>query len=378
MTSVETTPIAIQGRRLSLGLSRYLARQFAGWFLLVFGVLIVIITVGNAADLMDRFGSRADLSIALVAEMALLRVPKIVIDVLGFAILAAAIGTFWRLTRTQELAVARAAGLSVWQILTPPVGVAILIGVLGFSVISPISAALYKRHAYLENEYLRENSSVISIGANGLWLRQQEPGGVYVLHADTASGQTAFLRDVQVLRFDRNGDRFLGRLDAETAQLMNGFWRLRSVVETLPGAPPRTQTLVELPTEMTLDSLTESFAPWETIDFWEMRSYAQALADAGFPNERIHMQFYRLLALPLLYASLVVLAAAFTLRPPRRGGTALVLAAATVTGFLLHLFSSFLFALGLGGKLPMLLSTWTPATLCLLVGMAVLLYREDG
>ena len=49
-----------------------------------------------------------------------------------------------------------------------------------------------------------------------------------------------------------------------------------------------------------------------------------------------------------------------------------------MTGFLLYLFSSFLLALGLGGKLPMFLATWTPATLCLLVGIGVLLYREDG
>ncbi len=376
--NVASPPIAMQRRRLSLGMARYLARHFMAWFFLVFAVLFVIILVGNAADLMDRFGNRAEIGAALVVEMSLLKVPKIVIDILGFAVLAAAIGTFWRLTRTQELAVARAAGISVWQILMPAILCSIAIGIFTFAVISPLSATFYKRYAYLENEYLRSNSSIISVGPSGLWLRQLEPDGVYVLHAGTASGQSAFLRQVQVLRFGPDGDHFLGRLDAESAQLMSGFWILREVTETRPGRPPERVPMVELPTEMTMASLTESFAPWETISFWEMPSYARSLADAGFPNERIHMQFYRLLALPLLFAGLVVLAAAFTLRPPRRGGTALILAAATVTGFLLYLFSSFLFALGLGGKLPMPLATWTPATLCLLLGMAVLLYREDG
>ncbi|MEQ8650873.1 MAG: LptF/LptG family permease [Kiloniellales bacterium] len=370
--------MAMQPRRLSFGLGRYLARQFVGWFFLVFGILVVIILVGNAADLMDRFGNRPEISALLVVEMSLLKVPKIVIDILGFAVLAAGIGTFWRLTRTQELAIARAAGISVWQILLPSVVCALLIGVFTFAVVSPLSAAFYKRYAHLESEYLRENSSIISVGPSGLWLRQQERSGVYVLHADAATGDSAFLRQVQVLRFGADDDQFLARLDAQSAQLMSGFWILRDVIETKPGGPPEHQALVELPTEMTLSSLAESFAPWETISFWEMQSYARALADAGFPNERIEMQFYRLLALPLLFAGLVVLGAAFTLRPPRRGGTALVLAAATVTGFLLYLFSSFLFALGLGGKLPMMLATWTPATICLLVGAAVLLYREDG
>lgn len=370
--------LVAQPRRVSIRLSLYLARHFVGWFLLVFGLLLVIIAVGNAADLMDRFGNRAELSIGLVAEMALLRVPKILIDILGFAMLAASIGTFWRLSRTSELAVMRAAGVSVWQILLPPVLVSLAIGVFAFAVLSPLSAALYKRHAYLESEYLKESSAVISVGSTGFWLRQLEPDGVYVLHADKVSGQSAFLRGVQVLRYAPDGDRFVGRLDAKTAQLMSGFWILRDVVETVPGQPPARRDSLELPTEMTLSSLTESFAPWETVSFWEMPAYAKALADAGFPNDRIEMQYYRLLALPLLYASMVVLAAAFTLRPPRRGGTVLVLAAATVTGFLLYLFSSFLFALGMGGKLPMLMATWTPAVLCLLLGIGALLYREDG
>ncbi len=376
--SLAAQPLTMQSRRLSLGLARYLARQFMGWFFLVFGILFLIIFVGNAADLMDRFGNRAEIGATLVIEMSLLKVPKIVIDILGFAVLAAAIGTFWRLTRTQELAVSRAVGISVWQILLPAVTCAVLIGVFTFAVVSPLSAVFYKRYAKLETEYLRDGSSIISVGPSGLWLRQLEPDGVYVLHADTASGQSAFLKQVQVLRFGPDGDSFIGRLDAESAQLVSGFWILRGVTETRPGRPPERKPLVRLPTEMTLASLAESFAPWETISFWEMQSYAQSLADAGFPNERIHMQFYRLLALPLGYAGLVVLAAGFTLRPPRRGGTALILAAATVAGFLLYLFSSFLFALGLGGKLPMMLATWTPATLCLFLGAAVLLYREDG
>ena len=372
-----TLRLAIQPRRSSWGLGCYLVRHFIGWFCLVFGVLVLIVTVGNAADLMDRFGNRTDLSAGLVIEMALLRVPKIVIDVLGFAVLAAAIGSFCRLIRTQELTVMRASGVSVWQILLPPVIVAVVIGIVTFAVISPISSALFKRHAYLEDEYLRRKSSVISLGPSGLWLRQQEPGGIYVLHAAETVGKSALVRGVQVLRFAPDGDRFVGRLDAATAQLMSGFWILRDVTQTKPGQPPERLASAELPTGMTLASLTESFAPWETISFWEMPGYAQSLADAGFPNERIRMQFLKFLAQPLLFAGLVVLAAAFTLQPPRRGGTALILAAA-VTGFLLYLFSSFLFALGMGNKLPMLLATWTPAALCLLLGTAVLLYREDG
>jgi lipopolysaccharide export system permease protein len=38
----------------------------------------------------------------------------------------------------------------------------------------------------------------------------------------------------------------------------------------------------------------------------------------------------------------------------------------------------FVFALGLSGKLPLILAAWTPTTVCLMLGVATLLHLEDG
>ena len=71
-------------------------------------------------ELLRRSASKPDATFALVGEIAALRVPFIMIQILPFAVLLGGLLCFWRLTRTSELIVARAAGVSAWEFLTVP------------------------------------------------------------------------------------------------------------------------------------------------------------------------------------------------------------------------------------------------------------------
>ena len=102
----------IRRQRLSPTLTGYVARQF---LTRIFGFLLAlagIIVLGNVIDLVDRFASRSETSLGLVLEMALLKLPFLSQEVMPFTILFAGMTTFWRLTRSHELVVARAAGVT--------------------------------------------------------------------------------------------------------------------------------------------------------------------------------------------------------------------------------------------------------------------------
>ncbi|NIQ97401.1 MAG: LptF/LptG family permease, partial [Desulfuromonadales bacterium] len=70
-------------------------------------------------ELMRRAASREEASLGIVLEMALVKLPLMAQQLVPFAVLFAGMFTFWRLTRNQELVVARGAGVSVWQFLLP-------------------------------------------------------------------------------------------------------------------------------------------------------------------------------------------------------------------------------------------------------------------
>jgi len=72
------------------------------------------------------------------------------------------------------------------------------------------------------------------------------------------------------------------------------------------------------------------------------------------------------------------IAAAFSLRGPRRGGVAMIIGAGVLMGFLLYSLSDIAFALALSAKVPAPLAAWAPAVASMLLGTALLLHLEDG
>jgi lipopolysaccharide export system permease protein len=75
---------------------------------------------------------------------------------------------------------------------------------------------------------------------------------------------------------------------------------------------------------------------------------------------------------------MVLIAATFTLRHSRRGGTTFVITGGVLTGFILYFFSDIVFALGLSESIPVTLAAWTPSGVAILLGVAMLLHMEDG
>src|ERR687886_1298680 len=99
--------------------STYVARQFFVWFGGVFAAMVVITFLLDYIELIRRGGAKLQATLSLLFEMAALKLPHTAQEVLPFAILFGTMLAFWRLTRSNELVVARAAGVSGWPFLTP-------------------------------------------------------------------------------------------------------------------------------------------------------------------------------------------------------------------------------------------------------------------
>ena len=138
---------------------------------------------------------------AVAIGMAVLQLPDLGQKMLPFAILLGGVFTFVRLSRTRELVATRAAGVSAWDFLLPPLTVAVLIGVLTVTVFTPMSARMFSEFAGLEARYVKGEDSQLSVSMNGLWLRQGDAHQQSVIHALRVAQQGEHLEDVMVLLY---------------------------------------------------------------------------------------------------------------------------------------------------------------------------------
>lgn len=371
-------------------LTRYVARRFATALLAMLAGLTLLVSLFDFIELLRRAATRPDAGFALVAQIAGLRVPFVILQILPFAILLGGILAFWRLTRSSELIVARAAGVSAWGFLSGPVLVALLAGAIGTLAVSPLSSAMLARAERLDYAYLRASAGLTALAGGRLWLRQAdrgiEPMGVAILSGRPVAeraGPTpqpgAFvLGDVSVWRLSAD-DRPLARIEAPRARLLPGRWVLEDAVSFVAdrGDASRPQT-ISLPTELTSDRIETSFASPDTLSVWALPGFIAVLEEAGFSAVRHRLHFQSLLAMPVLTAAMALLAAGFSMRSSRRGGVARMVGAGVAAGFALFVLDKITGEFGEAGTLPVHLAAWAPTLAGLLLAVALLLHMEDG
>ena len=91
--------------------------------------------------------------------------PFVTERVVPFAVLVASMFCYLNLSRRLELVVARAAGVSAWQFITPALVIALLIGVGITTVYNPISATLREQSTRLEAELFGRDTSFRTSGS---------------------------------------------------------------------------------------------------------------------------------------------------------------------------------------------------------------------
>lgn len=373
--------------RLPLTLSLYIGRHFfaaIGYTLLVIFVLIGLIQLIELVR--EASETQGGIPFATVVEMALLRLPSTAQKIYPFAILIGGMITLSRLTRSHELIVARAAGVSAWQFLLPGVASAMLIGMFIVLVLSPLSASMLKRYDTLEKRHITKRESILTISPSGLWLRQVErtptqfngqPIGEYILHARSIEQNSLNLQGVIFFMFDPN-KRFIGRIDGNSGRLSDGTWTVDTARIATPGLPIVTEPSYTLNTALSIEQIQDSFADPETLSFWQLPGFINVLETSGFPALRHKLYFYSQLALPMLLAGMVLIGALFSLRLPRRGRTGIMIVFGIVTGFTFYFLSNLVYAFGASGSLPPWLAAWAPSLVAMMAGAALLLHYEDG
>ena len=362
---------------ISWTLSRYLARQFVTVVLITFAVFLSLIFMIELVELLRRGADKPGVTFGLLVSMALMELSRIGGKTLPFAFLFGGMAAFLRLSRNNELVVARAAGVSVWQFIAPALVVSFVIGAFVVTIYNPLSATLATQYRKLESKYFDQQTSFLALSSNGLWLRQADSTGQSVVHALRMSEQGVDLYDVTIFLYG-NANTFLGRIDAQEAVLGNGYWALDDVWVLLTNDQPRHYDTYRQETSLTAEQVQESFARPDTISFWDLPGFIQTAEAAGFSARRYHLHFHQILATPALLCTMVLVAAAFSMRTARFGGLIQVVLGGIFSGFLVYFLSDLSLALGLSGILPTLLAAWAPSIVVMLLGLAVLFHLEDG
>src|SRR4029450_4432138 len=155
-------------------LARYFALRFLLAMLAMFLICCVLIFFVDFIEMLRRASNYSgDVPGALLAWISLLRLPSFSELVLPLAVLIGTIGIFLMLSRSSELVVLRAAGISVWQFALPAMIVAFLLGLAFVLLYNPIAAVARGEAERVYAAAFGRGESLLKNKNSGAWLREE-------------------------------------------------------------------------------------------------------------------------------------------------------------------------------------------------------------
>ena len=360
----------------------YFAQRFAGSLFRLFLIFFVLTILLEMIEVLRKFDSSA-LGFLEILKLTALHAPRTIYNIVPLVVLLATLTLFLSLAKSSELVIARAAGRSALRTLISPIVVTLLLGALVVGVFNPIVTATIKQYDILETRYTKGVQPVLSLGPDGLWLRQGSETGQTVIHARRANSDGTELFEVTF--FGSNASNLNSfRIEAESAQLMAGHWLAHNTKKWVFEAGENSEldavTTVQLriPTDLTGDQIRQGFGPPSSIAIWDLPAFIDRLKLAGFSTRSHEIQLQTQLALPFLLVTMVLIGAVFTMRHTRFGRTGIMVLLAVTMGFALFFVRNLASILGENGQIPVLLAAWAPPSAGILLALGLLLHTEDG
>lgn len=363
--------------KITYTLSKYLARAYFKWFVITASVSACIFALFEMLELFRRTADKPEVGFKLVLKLFAFRFPSYFQEIIPFIALFAAIITFWRLNRSQELLIIKAAGVSIWEMLTPVAATALLIGIFDLLILNSFSATLLSKFQHLEERVIYKKQTPFSLSKNGFWLRDIYEDKSIIINAKNFDIEQGTLYNFTAYIFN-NEEQFQERIDAKIGVIAQGSLQLQHGWKVEKDGFPQQFSSYKMPSNLSVKNIQESFSDPKTLTVYNLRSYAKLMEDSGLSANQYFMQWHALIVRCLWLVVMVIIAATFTLRPMRSGGTVKIFVSGIAITFVLYFLRDVTYALGYAGTLPPILAAWAPTLILALGSVSNLLIKEDG
>lgn len=364
-------------RKIDLYLAKsFLVRLFQ--LLLSFSAIIFFI---NFLDASKKLEGKVDGFIKIALLMGALQIPSFLTEIINSIVMIAGIVTIFLLSSKNEITIIRSSGQSIWRMLAPIAIAAFCFGLLWITAIQFLFVKMTKKYSEIESQYVSNEAREFSVPKDKIWFRQSNlevKEGELILRAGEVNDKGKFT-NVGIWFVDQNGHLYK-KIDAHSMVLDGEKWHLSNVI--INDENSMNKKLNEINVDTNLSSgfvdkvLINNFKDVKLFNIFELRDLIKDLMNAGFPPAKFKVYLHHLLATPIMFVAMILIACYFGTVNSRNGMALFRVFFGMVCGLLFYIVSRIVVAVGSSEIIPCFVATWLTALMCFSVGI-LLVYRKD-
>jgi LPS export ABC transporter permease LptF/LPS export ABC transporter permease LptG len=355
-------------------LDDYVLRDFFLYLGMIVSAFVVLVMVFTLFELLGDI-LRNQTPAIVVAEYLLNVEPYLLYGVAPLIMLLAVLVTFGLMNRSNEIIAIKAAGTSVYRIVTPVLVAAAVLAAGLFFADQFYLPRINKRQEALHN-LIKGKPPQTYLRPDRRWIFGQHNDIYYYQFFDPDRNQFA---NLTIFELDSASFAMTERIHADRAhwaQSMSRWIYEQGWQRSLHSAAIADYRTFDVSTFPELSEAPSYFKKevkqYSEMNYEELRRYIRDLQQSGFDVVRLRVQLYQKLSFPLITLIMAVLAVPFSLSAAKKGA---VTGVAVATGIaVVYIVVSRLFeVMGDISQLPPALAAWSPDLIFALVGAYLIL-----
>ena len=358
-------------------LNRYFIKTYIIAIIQISIVSAILIFLIDLVEISKRFDDISNFAFYELIKLSTYKLPSTFEDISPIIIVIGTLTFLFKLSKSSEIVISNAVGISIWQIILPITLCAILFGLIIVTILSPISIQMKYNFTQLEKNIKGGNTPVNQNIDNEFWTSQKNNVGELIINAEQIDVNDLSLVGVTILQFNQEMD-LVSRYDSTSAYLDDGEWHLDKTWLTDQDNISKFigKTIVNTFSDEIF--LQEAILKKSEQSIWTIKDTITKLKknNISYAKHLTNLNFY--ISLPILMGGLALVSACFMTKQFRIQHSLIMLILGIISGMLIFVVNHISYILSESEIFNPILGAWWHIILIYLIATKILILREDG
>ena len=338
----------------------YILKNFFKYF---FILILIIYSFGVILNLFEEieFFKNMNVDIFLPLMLTSIFVPSMILNLLPFIIFVSSMLYLIKLRNNKDLLILKINGFSNVKIFFIFAFTSFFIGWLILIAINPLTSSMLRYYEKTKSQYARDIDHLVSFNKNGLWIKENMYNGKRIITAKKPEGTN--LIEVKIFQFD---DKFLlkKKLFSKSVDIKEFDWKL---FEVIVFEKDENSVFVKNEyKELTISSnynhekIVNLFNNANTLSFIDLIFNYQDLLKKGYNKNFLEESLHLMLVIPFFLFLMTAIASILTIHTLKKSENLKFIIVGLAICILVYYLKDLSLALGKTGRIPIILSIWSP------------------
>ena len=310
-----------------------------------------------------------DVNISFTILLTALNAPSTLFEIFPFIFLISTQFFFLEIINKNELEVFKINSLYNFKIIKILFFISFFIGVLLVLIFYSFSSTLKFAYLDLKNNYSDDNKYLAVVTENGLWIKDEMNEKIYITQANVIEG--SFLKDVSMFEFDENFD--LNQvIESDKIDISDYNWVIFKPTISKDNNSIKLEENMNILThfdDLKIKGLFRSLSSLNILELLKQKKDYEAL---GYSTSEISSHLNKLYSFPFFLSIMTLVASIIMFNTKKSRPVIFHLILGIFLSVTIYYFYYLLGLLGENGKIPVLVSVWSPLlmlSLLIIIGL---------